>query len=422
MEDMVRPPARSGEPRVKQHYAIGVLGALFVVGAFIAGVFVGDVRHNAATAGAPFEIRNADAKPNALNDIDFSQFWDVWSIIKDKYVKEPPADIDLFHGAVRGLVDSLEDPYSVYFDPEDAEKFVTELDGEFQGIGAEIGIKDDKLTVIAPLPGTPADKAGLKAKDWIVGIDDTETSGMTVEDAVSRIRGEKDTAVKLLIYRDGFTEPKTFEIVRDVIVIEAVKADIVTKGGKKYAYILISQFNDKVASQFSEAVRQATNEGVTGVVLDLRNDPGGFLDTAVTVAGEWAPDEAIVKEKFKDGTINPYISTGGKGRLSKMPTVVLVNGGSASASEIVAGALQDLGKATIVGEKTYGKGSVQEFQEFGDGSAVKLTVALWYTPKDRSIDKEGIAPDVEVKLTDEDIKKERDPQLDKAYEILAATK
>jgi len=411
------------DKRVNKSYATGIIGALLVVVSFIGGVFVGDVRNDAAGSGSmSVQFRNADAKPNQLNDIDFRQFWDVWSTLKLKYVKEPPSDLDFFHGAVRGLVGALEDPYSMYFDPEEAEKFATELDGEFQGIGAEIGIKENKLTVIAPLAGTPADRAGLKAKDWIVSIDDLDTSNMTVDDAVSKIRGAKGTSVKLLIVREGLKEPKTFDIQRDVIVIEAVKYSIEKRGGKKYAHIIVSQFNDKVISQFSEAARKATLDGVSGVVLDLRNDPGGFLDTAVEVAGEWSPDDVIVKEKFKDGRINEYRPDDGQGRFAQMPTVVLVNGGSASASEIVAGALKDLGKATIVGEKSYGKGSVQEFQEFEDGSALKLTVALWYTPKDLSIEKEGITPDVEVKFTEEDALKERDPQLEKAYAILTAAK
>lgn len=420
---MLHPRMEEVNKRVNKSYAMGILGAVLVVVSFIAGVFVGDIRQNTSTTGMPpIQIRNADAKPNQLNDIDFRQFWDVWSTLKEKYVKEPPADLDLFHGAVRGLVGSLKDPYSMYFDPKEAETFATQLDGEFQGIGAEIGMKDEKLTVIAPLAGTPADRAGLKAKDWIISIDGVDTSNMTVDDAVSHIRGPKGTAVKLLIVRTGAKEPKTFEIQRDVIVIEAVKTTIEKRGGKKYAHIFISQFNDKVTSQFSEAARKASLEGVSGIVLDLRNDPGGFLDTAVDVAGEWAPGQVIVKEKFKDGKVNEYKADNAQGRFAQIPTVVLVNGGSASASEIVAGALKDLGKATIVGEKSFGKGSVQEFQTFEDGSALKLTVALWYTPKDLSIDKEGITPDVEVKFSDEDALKERDPQLDKAYAILTATK
>jgi carboxyl-terminal processing protease len=407
---------------VSRQYAFGVVMALAVTMSFIAGVFIGDLRRAPARTQAPGtgQVTNKEAKPDvALKDVDFGAFWDIWKTVKERYVEEPPSDVDMYYGAVSGMVGSLGDPYSVFFDPKVAAKFATELEGEFEGIGAEIGIKHEQLTIIAPLPGTPAERAGIKAGDKILGIDDVDTLGMSVEDAVSRIRGDKGTKVKLHITREGFKEPKEIEITRDTITVESVKWSFVTdkKSGKRFARITVSHFNERTLAKFNEAVRALLLEDVDGIVLDLRNNPGGFLDTAVDMAGEWVSHDVIVVEKFSDGTKKNYASDGGA-RLSEIPTVILVNGGSASASEIVAGALQDYGKAKLIGEKTFGKGSVQDYTEFEDGSALKLTVALWLTPKGRSINKEGIAPDVEVEMTPEDYDAEKDPQLDKAIELL----
>lgn len=412
------PPKKSDV--VSRQYAFGVVMALAVTASFMAGVFIGDLRRTPARAQATGDgqLLNTNARPAAqLKDVDFQAFWDIWKTVKERYVETPPSDVKMFYGAVSGMVGSLGDPYSVFFDPEYAQKFSKELEGEFEGIGAEIGMKQDKLTVIAPLPGTPADKAGIKAGDRILAIDGIDTTGMLVDDAVSRIRGDKGTPVKLMIIREGLKEPKEYTIVRDKIVVESVKWKTVKVSGKKIGMITITHFNEKTEAKFNEAVRSLLLEDPQGIILDLRNNPGGFLDTAVSVAGEWVPHDVIVTEKFSDGTKKNYASDG-KSRLADIPTVVLVNGGSASASEIVAGALQDHAKATIVGEKTYGKGSVQDYTEFADGSALKLTVALWYTPKDRSINKEGIAPDVEVKLTPADFEADKDPQYDKAVDIL----
>ncbi len=416
-----QPPApQKKNDVVSRQYAFGVVMALAVTASFMAGVFIGDLRRAPARAQATGDgqLLNTNARPTAqLKDVDFQAFWDIWKTVKERYVETPPSDVKMFYGAVAGMVGSLGDPYSVFFDPEYAQKFSKELEGEFEGIGAEIGMKQEKLTVIAPLPGTPADKAGIKAGDRILAIDGIDTTGMLVDDAVSRIRGDKGTPVKLMIIREGMKEPKELTIVRDKITVESVKWKTVKVSGKKIGVITITHFNEKTEAKFNEAVRSILLEDPQGVILDLRNNPGGFLDTAVSVAGEWVPHDVIVTEKFSDGTKKNYASDG-KSRLADVPTVVLVNGGSASASEIVAGALQDHAKATIVGEKTYGKGSVQDYTEFADGSALKLTVALWFTPKDRSINKEGIAPDVEVKLTPADFEADKDPQYDKAVDIL----
>ncbi|HTM68958.1 MAG TPA: S41 family peptidase [Candidatus Binatia bacterium] len=418
-QNPANPPEKT-EGGVSKQYAFGAIVALAVTASFVAGVFIGDLRRPARQplAAGTGQVLNKDAKPDeALQDVDFQQFWDVWKTVKERYVEEPPTDSKMFYGAVAGMVGSLGDPYSVFFDPETAQKFTKELEGEFEGIGAEIGIKGGVLTVIAPLPGTPADKAGIQAGDKVLAIDGVDTSGMIVDDAVSRIRGDKGTKVKLLVMREGFKEPKEFEIVRDKITVESVKWKTKSVGGKKIGIITITHFNEKTESKFNEAVRALLLEDIDGVVLDLRNNPGGFLDTAVAVSGEWISHDVVVVEKFSDGTKKPY-SSDGSARLSDVPTVVLVNGGSASASEIVAGALKDHAKATIVGEKSYGKGSVQDYTEFPDRSALKLTVALWLTPSGRSINKEGIEPDMVMKMTPEDFEADKDPQLDLALDVL----
>jgi carboxyl-terminal processing protease len=412
---------RPEKTSVSRQYTVGAVAALLMIGSFVGGVFLGELRVKplGADAGRPVITNVNEPPPFPYEDVDFMQFWEVWKTIKERYVKQPVQDISLFYGALEGLVGSLEDPYSVYFDPEFAEKFAAELEGTFEGIGAEIGIKNDRVTVIAPLPGTPAERAGLKAGDKIFAIDDVDTTGMIIEDAVTRIRGPKGTEVKLLIGRDGFTEAQEILITRATITVEPVKWKTVESRGKKYAVLTISHFNEQTESKFNQAVRDLLIEDPAGLILDLRNNPGGFLDTAVKVAGEWSPGQTIVIERFSDGKEQKYNADGPIGRLAGMPTVVLVNGGSASASEIVAGALKDHGKATIVGEKTYGKGSVQDYLEYGDGSALKLSVALWLTPSGLSIEKEGIAPDIEVKMTPEDYNADKDPQMDKALEILS---
>jgi carboxyl-terminal processing protease len=407
-------------------YAFGALAALLVTVAFISGFFLGEYQRPAAAAAVEGKISlgtkvtGLDSKAQVeLNQVDFQQFWDVWKTVKAKYVSQKDVtDEKLFYGAIQGMVGALGDPYSVYFEPVTAKKFNDEMGGTFEGIGAEIGMKKGALTIIAPLPGTPALKAGVKAGDFIIAIDGTDTTGMTVEDAVSRIRGPKATKVKLRIVREGLKEPKEMEITRAKIVVDSVKLEMKKDGnGKKLAVVTVSHFNEDTESLFADAVRKAVLENPAGLVLDLRNNPGGYLDAAVRMASEWVGHETVVSEQYADGTKREHRGDVAA-RLGDLPTVVLVNGGSASASEIVAGALQDSGKAKLVGEKTFGKGSVQDYSELSDGSALKITVALWLTPKGRSINKEGIVPDVTVKNSTEDWDESRDPQYDKAVQML----
>lgn len=359
-------------------------------------------------------LNTPQERPDYISkDVDFDLFRDVWERVKKEYVDKDVSDTKLFYGALSGIVASVGDPYTVFLDPDTAKKFEESLSGSFEGIGAEIGMKKEQIVIMAPLPDTPAERAGLRSGDMILQIDKKSTTGMTLDQAVTKIRGKRSTTVTLTIYREGEKKERDVAIVRDTIQVKSVVWSM--KGS--VAYVKVSHFNEDTESAFADAVRQALVKKPKGMILDLRNNPGGFLDTAVQMASYWVDGETVVVEKYDETKKDEY-----KGRVSAllkdMPTIVLVNQGSASASEIVSGALQDYGKARLVGKKTFGKGSVQDLQRLKDGSALKITVAKWLTPKGRMINELGIDPDIEVDIKDEDIVAGKDPQLDKALELL----
>ncbi|MEI6288073.1 MAG: S41 family peptidase [bacterium] len=347
-------------------------------------------------------------------NVDFNLFWDVWNLVKDKYYDKKIPETQLFYGALQGVVASLNDPYSVFMTPQGTNDFQDELSGNFEGIGAEIGLRSNLITVVSPLPDMPAIKAGLKAKDIILAINGTSTEGMTTDKAVSLIRGPKDTKVILKIYRESTRETKEITITRGTIKVQSVTWEI----ADNVAIIKMRQFNDDTVPLFDQAIVDIQKQNsLKGIILDLRNDPGGYLQSAIDVAGEWKSGDTVVSEKLRNGEETKHVSNK-PARLSNYKTIVLVNEGSASASEIVAGALKDWGKATLVGAKTFGKGSVQELDNLSDGSSVKLTVAKWFTPNGSTIDQQGIMPDVKVEMKEEDYNKDKDPQLDKAKELI----
>ncbi|MBI2633233.1 MAG: S41 family peptidase [Parcubacteria group bacterium] len=388
---------------------------LFFAGAVV-GVFV------VVRDGAQFESIDAfisKGEKNFTDGFDFSLYKQVYDMIRNNYIgSDTIDDKELFYGSLTGIASGVKDPYTVFLKPSLAKKFSEDLNGSFGGIGIEIGMRNDQLTVIAPLKGTPADKAGLLAGDKIIAINGTSTMGMVIEDAVSRIRGPKGETVTLSIYRDGWSIAKDFPIVRDTIVVKSVEWE--EKNNGDIFYVRLSSFGSDTIENFQSAVNAFHAKKYKGLVLDLRNNPGGFLEVASEMISFWAPEKISVISKGRESfNETNYVAEGeGKGQLEKVKTVVLVNQGSASASEILGGALQDYKLATLVGEKTFGKGSVQEMNSFLDGSALKVTVAHWYTPLGRLIDKEGIKPDKEVKMTEEDYKNKKDPQLDKAIELL----
>ena len=402
-----------------RNITLSIGGIVFLIIVYSAGVVVGTNREISQSIslgpdGLPStEVKNKDSVPSYLKkDVDFKMFWDVWQLVSDKYVdKDKINNSKLYYGSVAGIVAALGDPYSVFFDPKTSKDFNEELSGEFSGIGAEVGARNGQITIVAPLPGTPADKAGLKPKDVIMAIDKASTQGMAVDQAVSLIRGKQGTTVILTILSDGSQEPRDVSLMRDKIEIKSITLE--EKDG--YNLVKLTNFNENTYDLFVP-IAQKLITSKKPIVLDLRNDPGGFLDVAVKIAGYWIESgKIVVGEEFSaDQAKNEYKSDG-PASLKDIPTVVLVNGGSASASEILAGALQDYSIAKLVGNKTFGKGSVQQLTELKDGSSVKLTVAKWLTPNGRKIDKEGIEPDVSV---DAGKKADTDLQLEKALEVL----
>ena len=393
-------------------YILIYLVIILVLGAFAAGLYTGR-RGERVERESFFNLGSLIKKPT---DISFDLFWDVWNELKDKYIDESKmSEQNMYYGAISGLVQSLEDPYTAFMNPEEYKKFEEDMEGTFEGIGAEIGIKHGKLTVVAPLNGSPAEKAGLMAQDIILKIDDIESLYLTLPEAVSLIRGPKGSQVKLTVSREGLAQTKEITITRDVIKVENI-----TWGMREnnICYIKIGQFEENTQDQLQQIIDKVLAQGANKIILDLRNNPGGYLNEAVKVASNFlGPDKVVVVQKGRDDGSKEFRSEG-EGKLRDFSTVVLVNGGSASASEIVAGALQDYKKAIIIGEKTFGKGSVQNLETFRQGAALKITVAKWYTPNDRCINEKGLEVDVKIKLTEEDINQDRDPQLDKAIEIL----
>jgi carboxyl-terminal processing protease len=314
------------------------------------------------------------------------------------------------------LLSSLGDPYSVFFDPEEAKKFSEDVSGNFSGIGIELGVKKGVLTVISPIEDTPAWEAGLKAGDQILKINDTETTDMTSEEAVKLIRGPENTEVILTIFRKDFEKPKEFKIKRAVISVSSVKVSFL--GDNNIAHIKLSSFNENTSYEFYRASLEALMKQSPAIILDLRNNPGGYLEVSVDIAG-WFLNrgDVVVRENIKNEKETIFRASGNQA-LINMPVIILANEGSASASEILAGALRDDRNIKIVGEKTFGKGSVQEIETLAGDSMIKLTVAEWLTPSGVSLNDNGLEPDYKVEMTDSDYQNNKDPQLDKALEVI----
>jgi carboxyl-terminal processing protease len=323
---------------------------------------------------------------------------DVLNVIKKNYVDEVKTK-DLVSGAIKGMLSSL-DPHSGYMSPEAFKEFQVETKGEFGGLGIQISMKDSILTVIAPIEDTPAYMAGIKAGDKILKIDGESTKNMSIQDAVSKMRGPKGKPVTLNIFREGWTEPKDIPIVRDIIKIKSVKSKMLKDD---IGYIKLTQFQEMTSDDLTKALKDLKEKGMKSIILDLRNDPGGLLNSAVDVAGQFLPPKKLVVYiKGRTGDKIEYFTEGDDPTYTDLPMVVLVNQGSASASEIVAGALKDWNRAVIVGVQTFGKGSVQTLIPLSDGAGLRLTTAKYYTPSGVSIQNVGITPDIVVKLEAKD--------------------
>lgn len=392
-----------------------IVAAIFIIGA---SLFVG-AWYGYYNRPAVEKVLNVVGQkpPPQLGEVDLNIFWDVWSQLEDKYVDKAKLDRkDLVFGAASGLVRALKDPYSEFLPPQENKQFQEDIKGSFEGIGAEIGIRKGVLTIISPLKGSPAERAGLKGGDKILKVNDTLTGDLALDEAVRLIRGPKGTEVVLTVLRDSFDKTKEFKIVRDTIRITILSTE---KKGDGIFVIKLNHFSQNAAWEFRRAVQKFYQSGSKKLILDVRNNPGGFLTVAVDIASWFLPaGEVVTKERVADGEREIYRSAGYK-LLEKTPMVVLINEGSASASEIVAGALRDVRGVKLVGAKTFGKGSVQEVVPLSGGSSLKITVAKWLTPKGEEINGKGLEPDVKVELPkDEEKADEKDWIMEKGIEVL----
>lgn len=400
--------------KILRSLAYIVVSLIIIAGILGIGIYIGYSHQPEIDKITSVVNKNPQVETNA----DFSTFWKVWNILNEKsiYAKKV-TDQDRVWGAISGLASSLGDPYTVFFPPKENKSFGEAIAGSFDGIGAEIGMKDDILTVIAPLKDSPAYKSGLKAGDKIIKIGDTVTNNMTVDSAIDLIRGPEGTTVTLNILRTGENETRNIVVTREKIQIPTIDTEMRSDG---IFVIKFYSFSENSASLFRDALIKFIDSKSSKLILDLRGNPGGYLDSAVNI-GSWFINEGdvIVSENSMDGSKpKVYRSHGPRLFNDKLKFMVLVDGGSASASEILAGALREHGIATLVGEKTFGKGSVQELIKITDDTSLKVTVANWYTPNGVSISLQGLEPDVKVPFTQKDADAKKDPQMDKAVELL----
>ncbi|MCB9814007.1 S41 family peptidase [Candidatus Nomurabacteria bacterium] len=401
------------------------LAFCFALGAFFSGLQIGQGVSSETQPASIFSLFAAEPERESTK-ADLTEFWKVWDLLDEKFSQSSSTDSlsaeEKIQGAIDGLVSSYGDPYTVYFPPADAAAFDADIAGNFSGVGMEVGLREGMVTVISPLPDTPAEKAGIMAGDVVVKIDDTTTEKMRIDEAVRMIRGEKGTVVNLQVYREGESGFLDIPVTRDTINIPTVKTEQI---GKTFIIALYS-FNAVSEEQVQQAVLKYLESGADKLVIDVRGNPGGYLQSAVAIAGHFLPSgKVVVQEKFSDNSSqNDVMRSRGRQVQEFTPKnlVVLVDGGSASASEILAGALKDHGVATIIGTQTFGKGSVQELVKLGDGSSLKVTVARWLTPNGTSISNGGLAPDIKITRTQENRIADIDPQKDAAIDFLNGKK
>lgn len=407
------------ERRKKKHpFALVFLMAFLVVTAYFLGVERGKMESvSGGNSGLALPASSIFSSTTSADRPDLGVFWKTWDLLHDRFVDREKLDSTaLLYGAVKGMLAATDDPYTTFFDPEENKLFSEDLAGSFDGIGAEIGIKDKVLTIVAPLDDSPAQKSGLRSNDKVLKINDESTADMSVDIAMKKMRGPKGTDVKLTIFREGEKETRDITIRRDTIIIKNIKLDWKDNG---IAILKLDQFGDDAAREFKDAAKVIRSRQVRGLIFDLRNNPGGRLDAAVDIGNLIIPKgKPIVTEEYSKEN-QETLSTQGGDVLSGIPTIVLINEGSASASEILAAALREnRDNVTLIGKKSFGKGSVQELVSITKDTSLKVTVARWLTPSGEQINKVGISPDIEVDRTSEDYDANRDPQMDKALEIV----
>ena len=411
---------------------IKILIGIFVSVILLSGTFAGGfiVGHLLPTngqlpfsndVGSPAEAPTVTSEqqgstPSEIQTL-FAPFWEAWNIIHDQYVEQPVDDLKLMQGAINGMMESLGDAHSTYMDPSTYDKVTTQLAGSWEGIGAYVDPTTDYLTVVSPIPGSPAEKAGLQPGDQIIKIDGEDMTGVDTELARRKVIGPAGSTVVLTVARKDTPDPLEFSIVREKIVIKSATGKMLENN---IAYVQVNTFGENTTSELTATLTELMAQNPKGLILDLRNNGGGYLQTAVEVVSQFAPKGVVLYEKYGDGKQNQYDVVLG-GLATDIPMVVLINEGSASASEITAGALQDYGRAKLIGVVSYGKGSVQNWVPLSnEQGAVSVTIAKWFTPNDRTIEGKGLTPDVYVPMTLDDFKANRDPQLDTAVQTLQA--
>jgi carboxyl-terminal processing protease len=364
------------------------------------------------------ELPSSQANNGTPQDLQelFKPFWQSWDLVKGYYVDQPVNQELLMRGAIRGMLESLGDLHTSYLDPEMFKATNEHLEGQqYEGIGAWVDITGEYLTIISPMPGSPSEKAGLKPNDKIIAIDGVDMTGLDGEVVRQKVLGPKGSIVTLTIQRVGIEKPIDVKVTRDAIVVPMVAGRMLDNN---IAYVQLFTFGNDATNELKDTLSQLIDQHPAGLILDLRNNGGGYLDTAIDVVSQFVDQGIVMQEVYGDGRVENYQAKGG-GLATQIPMVVLVNGGSASASEIVAGAIQDLGRGYLVGIKSYGKGSVQSYTQLvNNEGAVRVTIARWLTPNGRQINEVGLTPDFLVELTDQDIKDGKDTQLDKAVEVL----
>jgi carboxyl-terminal processing protease len=404
---------------------IGAVAVIMLLGSFSGGFLVGHFIPLQRTAGLPGLVSNPEPVPTVSAqqqattpdglDTLFQPFWEAWNIVHDEYVDQPVNDLSLMQGAIRGMMEALGDEHSSYMDPQTFQDANESLSGEYEGIGAWVDTTADYLTVISPIPGSPAEKVGIEPGDKIVAIDGDDMTGIDAELVRQRVLGPAGSTVVLTVARDGESDPLEFTIVREKIVIKSAVGKMLDNN---IGYIQITTFGDKTTPELRAALKELLAQNPDGLIIDLRNNGGGYLQTSVEVASEFISDGVILYEQYGDGQRDTYRALK-NGQATEIPLVVLINEGTASASEIVAGAIQDHERGQLIGVTSYGKGSVQNWVPLSNNQgAVRVTIAKWLTPDERTIQGTGLTPDVEVEITDEDRQADLDPQLDKAIEVL----
>lgn len=411
-------------------YVLGFLVALVLLaGAFSGGVIVGwalpaNLKNplalqlptlqpvpGTAIQLTPLPISTAQADTTTL----FKPFWQAWDLVHQQYVEQPVNDVEMMRGAIRGMLASLGDKYTSYMDPVQYEQQKAPLQGGYEGIGAWVDTTADYVTIIHPMPDSPALKAGLKTGDKIIAVDGQDMTGIDGSLVLRRILGPAGTKVSLTIKRDGQENPFSITIERARIVLPSIESKMLDQ---HIGYVRLNTFGDTTGADLRKALKTLMDQKPAGMVLDLRNNGGGYLQTAIEVVSEFVDKGVVMYEEYGDKTRRPFEAQG-NGLATQVPLVVLVNQATASASEITAGAIQDYGRGKLVGIKTYGKGSVQNWIPLDDNQgAIRVTIARWLTPKLRQIHQIGLAPDVVVDLTEADLKAGKDPQLDKAVQVL----